>query len=320
MNATTGKFVASTQVGARAGVGNGAMAGACGGEKPGACAGLAGAAEPLSAALVLCPPRGWRLPDVRELWHYRDLAALLALRDIRVRYKQTVLGAAWAILQPLVSVLVLTLFFGRLMGVAKEVGGAPYSVFVLAGLLPWTLFAASVTASSGSVVNNATMVSKVYFPRLILPLAALGAPLVDYLLGLGVLAGLMTWAGVGLSAKVLLLPVLLGLTLLTVLAVSVALASLTVSYRDFRHLLPFILQIWFFLTPVIYPVAIIPQRWRWVLALNPIAGPVSGFRCVLLDQPLDFGGLAISLGVSAAALTVGLLYFKHAEARFADVV
>jgi len=272
------------------------------------------------APLILTARTGWRFPALRELWRYRDLAALLALRDIRVRYKQTALGAAGAILQPLVSVFVLTIFFGRLMGVAGQVDDVPYSVFVLAGLLPWTLFAASVTASSNSLVNNAAMVSKVYFPRLILPIAAVGAPLVDYALGLCVLAGLMMWAGVGLAAKAALLPILVACTLLAVLAVSIALASVTVSYRDFRHLLPFLLQTWFFLTPVIYPVTIIPERWRWMLALNPMVGPVTGFRSVLLDQPLDVVGLTVSLLVSVTALAAGLLYFQHAEARFADVV
>lgn len=275
---------------------------------------------PSPATVILADRSGWRLPDLAELWRYRDLAALLALRDIRVRYKQTALGAAWAILQPLVSVLVLTLFFGRLMGVADQVGDVPYCVFVLAGLLPWTLFAASVTASSSSLVNNAAMVSKVYFPRLILPLAALGAPLVDYALGLGVLAGVMMWFGLALPSKAVLLPLLLADTLLAVLAVSVALASLTVSYRDFRHLLPFLLQTWFFLTPVIYPVTIIPERFRWLLALNPMAGPMSAFRAVLLNQPLDVAGLALSLTVSLVALTAGLLFFQRAESRFADVV
>jgi len=281
--------------------------------------------SPTSAA-SLCEPivlqarRGWCRVDLAELWRYRDLLGLLALRDIQIRYKQTALGAAWAVIQPLVTMVVLNVFFGRLMGVADRVEGAGYPIFLFAGLLPWTLFASSTSACANSLVANGHIMTKVYFPRLVVPLSAVGAPLLDYVIGLVVLYGLMIWYGTAITAKLVLIPLLVGSTLIAVLGVGVLLASLTVSYRDFRHVVPFLIQTLFFLTPVIYPITIVPQAWRWVLSLNPMGGTIQAFRAAILNTPIDYGAWGLSTAIGAAALVAGLAYFQRAERQFADVV
>jgi lipopolysaccharide transport system permease protein len=279
------------------------------------------AIAPPPPVLVIRARRPLGLPDLRELWRYRDLLWLFTLRDIKVRYKQAALGAAWAIIQPLVAMVVLNAFFGKLLGVADRMdAGVPYPVFLFAGLLPWTFFAASVTASTNSLVANAGILRKVYFPRLLVPVAAVGAPLVDYAIGFVVLLGMMLYFGVPLGAALLLLPLLVLSTILAVLGVGLALASLTVSYRDFRHVVPFLVQVWFFVTPVIYPPTIVPAGYRPLLLLNPMGGVIEGFRSAVLGQPLDVPAWAVSVVISAALVLAGLIYFQHVEKRFADVV
>ncbi len=287
---------------------------------------LAGTASATPAAastqpvLVLESKRGWSRLSPRELWHYRDLLRLLARRDIQVRYKQTMLGAAWAVLQPLVSMLVLSLVFGRLLGVADRVGGVPYAVFLYAGLLPWTFFTSSVTAQSGSLVGSANLLGKVYFPRLIVPLASMGAPLVDYAIASIVLAGLMAWYGLGVGVSLLLMPLLVLSTILAGTGVGLGLAAMTVAYRDIRYVVPFVLQVGFFLTPIIAPVNLLPPAYRWVLVLNPMAGTITGFRSVILQQPVDYALWAGSVGMSLVLLLLSLTYFARSEHRFADIV
>jgi lipopolysaccharide transport system permease protein len=263
---------------------------------------------------------GGRVLPVGELWRYRDLLWLLAMRDVRVRYKQTVLGVLWAVIQPVVTMVVLHVFFGRLMGVAERVGESAYPVFLFAGLVPWTLFASAVAGTSASLVNEAALLRKVYFPRLVTPVAALGAPLVDYAIACGVLLVMAAGFGVGATWRVVLLPALVLSTVAAVLGVGVTLAGLTVSYRDFRHVVPFLVQTWFFLTPVIYPVSIVPERWRWVVSLNPMAGTIEAFRAAVLGTAIDYGAWGVSAGVSVAMLGVGLWWFARVERRFADVV
>ena len=276
----------------------------------------------VKSSLVLRPRSGFSVIQVGRLWHYRDLLRFLAMRDVKVRYKQTVLGALWAILQPFVMMVVLSLFLGHVIDVemSDKTRGIPYPIFLYAGLLPWTFFAAAVNASTNSLVANAGMLRKVYFPRLILPLSAIGAPLVDYVLAFGILFGLMVWYGVPPTAGLLLLPAFALLTILAALGVGIGLSGLTVSYRDFRHVVPFMLQVWFYITPVIWPVTIVDERYHWLLRLNPMGGTIEAFRAAVLGTPIDTTALIISSSVTALCLLGGLIYFSRAERRFADVI
>jgi lipopolysaccharide transport system permease protein len=269
---------------------------------------------------VIEPTRGWVAVNWPELWRFRELVFILALRDIQVRYKQTALGAAWAVLQPLMTTMVFALFFGRLAGLDQRTGGTSYFLYVFAGLLPWLFFANSVTSGGKSMVANSHLVSKVYFPRLVIPLGTMGAGLVDFAVSLVVLAVMMAANGVHPSWQLALAPVIfIGLLLLTA-GVGSLLAALTVSYRDFQHLVPFAVQIWMFITPVIYPSTIIPARWRWLYMLNPMAGLVDGFRSAFLAVPADWFALGQALALSAAVFLAGVTYFRSVERRFADVV
>ena len=253
-----------------------------------------------------------------ELWGYRDLFLLLALRDIRVRYKQAALGIGWAVIQPIAMSAILFVFFGLLMGMNEKVAPTPYLVFVLAGILPWTLFEAAVGASS--VVANGNIVRKVYFPRLIVPLAATGAPLIDYAIGFVVLMITMALLGVPLSGSLLLVPLMIGSLLISVFGIGVLMSAITVAYRDFRHLLPFMLKLLFFLTPVIYPITIIPEAYRWLLSLNPVGGTIAALRSAILGTPILYTDWLISTSIGLAALIAGLVYFQRVEKRFADIV
>jgi lipopolysaccharide transport system permease protein len=257
--------------------------------------------------------------NLRELWIYRELLVFLVWRDIKVRYKQTLLGAAWAILQPLLTTLVFTLFFGVLAGVSSD--NVPYPVFAYAGLLPWTFFANSVTQSSNSLVGNANLITKVYFPRIIIPSAAVGAGLVDFAIAFVVLVGLMIYYRVEPTWGILMLPVLaLHITFFSI-AVGMWLSALNVKYRDIRFILPFLIQLWMFVSPVIYPASMIPERWRWLLMLNPLTGIIENFRAALFVQK-QFEW--VSLGISMASTLLMLLYsiysFRRMEKHFADVI
>lgn len=267
---------------------------------------------------VIRPPRGWELLDLRELWAYRELLWVLVSRDVRVRYKETALGVGWAILRPLLAMAVFTVVFGRLARLPSE--GAPYPLFVLAGLLPWTFFSTAVTSASESLVGTQGMISKVYFPRLVVPLSTLGVAAVDTAVGLAVLGALALWYGVVPGPELLVLPVVLVLMLLATLAVGTLLSALTVTYRDVRHLVPFLLQVWLYATPVVYSAALVPPGWRWLLYLNPMAAPVDGFRAAFLGRPLDLVGAATSLGISTAVLTAAVVYFSRVERRLADIL
>ncbi len=278
------------------------------------------AADHATRVTLIKPQHGLGSLDLVELWRRRELAWVLAVRDLRVRYKQTFLGVAWAVIQPLATMLVLHIFFGKVMGMADRVGGVPYPVFLYAGLLPWTLCSNAVTASSNSLVGNAHILSKVYFPRLLLPLSATLVPAIDYCIAFVVLAGLMLWFHVPVTLGVVLIPLLVLSTVLAVLGVGILLASLTVCYRDFRYVVPFMLQLWLFMTPVIYDLSFVPERYRWLMSLNPMAGTIDAFRAVILDQPVDYGAWGISTAVAGAMLVVALISFAKLERRFADVV
>lgn len=262
---------------------------------------------------------GLNLP-LRELWRYRELLYFLTWRDVKIRYKQTALGAAWAILQPVMTMIVFSLLFGRLAGMESRTGGVPYPIYVFAGLLPWTFFAATLANSGNSVVGSANLITKVYFPRLIIPLASAGAGLVDLAISFSVLLGMMVYYHIGLTTQLFLVPLFLFGTILAATGVGTLLSALTVAYRDFRYVVPFLVQIWMFITPVIYPSSIIPQEWRWLQSLNPMAGLIDGFRASFLGRPLDWPNILISMGVSIVLFFIGVIYFRSVERRFADII
>ena len=267
---------------------------------------------------IIEPSRGWRTLDLKELWAYRELLWVLTARDIKVRYKQTVLGFAWAIIQPVMMMVVFSIFFGRLAGMPSD--GFPYPIFVYAGLLPWTFFANAVSTSGNSLIGSTQLVSKVYFPRLIIPLASVGGGLVDFALSAAVLLLLMLWYGVGWSVNLLLAPLLIVGVIFIALGVGTFLSALTVAYRDFRYVVPFMIQFWMFATPVVYPASLVPEGWRWLLFLNPMAGIIEGFRSAFLGQALEVTTFLISLGVAFALFLVGVTYFEKVERRFADII
>jgi lipopolysaccharide transport system permease protein len=267
---------------------------------------------------VIEPQKGWRTLDIKELWAYRELLWVLTARDVKVRYKQTVLGFAWAIIQPVMMMVVFSIFFGRLAGMPSD--GYPYPIFVYAALLPWTFFANAISTSGNSLVGSAHLVSKVYFPRLIIPLSSVGAGLVDFTISAGVLLILMAWYGVGWSLNLLVAPLLVAGVVFIALGVGTFLSALTIAYRDFRYVIPFMIQFWMFATPVIYPASLVPEGWRWLLYLNPMAGLIEAFRSAFLNRPFDVPALAVSLGIAIVLFLVGIAYFEKAERRFADII
>ena len=253
--------------------------------------------------------------NLQELWSHRELLYFLTWRDVKVRYKQTVLGAFWAILQPLVLMLIFNFVFGKLAGIKSE--GVPYALFAYAGLLPWTFFANAVTNSGNSLVNSTNLITKVYFPRMLIPLASVSAGLVDLAVAFTLLAFLMFYYRVGLHFQIIMLPVLVCLTTLLAIGVGMWMSALNVRYRDVRHALPFLVQIWMFSSPVIYPV---PDRWRWLLALNPMTGIIQGFRAALFGMPFDFPVLGLSATITLLVLLAATVSFRRMEKGFADVI
>lgn len=278
--------------------------------------------EPLSQQplQVIEPSKSWAALDLPSIWQYRELLYFLTWRDIKIRYQQTVLGAAWAILQPVLTMVVFSLLFGRLAGLNKSTGDVPYPLFVYAGLLPWTFFANAVTASGNSLVGNSNLITKVYFPRLIIPLAAVGAGLADFLVASTVLIGMLLYYGLHLSWQLALAPLFLVGILLTATGIGSLLSALTVAYRDFQYVIPFTIQIWFFLTPVVYASSLVPEKYRWLLFLNPMAGLIDGLRSSFFGTPFHWANLGISLGIALFAFIFGASYFRKVERRFADII
>lgn len=275
---------------------------------------------PSEQVRIIAPGARRGVIDWRELWSYRELLAFVAWRDVKLRYRQTTLGVAWALLQPLALMAVFAMFFGRLAGLAAKTGGAPYPLFVFAGLLPWSFFATAVAACGNSLVGNAQIVTKVYFPRLIIPLATVLVGLLDLAVSLLLLVGLMIYYGTRPGWALLLSPFpLLGVVVVTV-GVGAFLAALTVAYRDFRFVVPFLVQLWLFVTPVIYPSALVPERWRLVQALNPLAGLLDAFRACVLGLPLEWPSVIVSGTVGVLAFFAGAAYFRSIERRLADVI
>ena len=294
------------------------------------------------------PPRGWQWINVAELWQHRELIYFLAWRDVKVRYKQTALGAAWAILQPLLMMTVFTIFFGRMAGVPS--GDLPYPLFAFAGLLPWTFFATAIAAAGNSVVGSERMITKIYFPRLAVPLAAVGAAVVDFAVALVMLLGMMAYYRAAPGPWLLLAPAIFGLILAAALGIGILLAALNVAYRDFRYVIPFLVQVWMFATPSVYmqvadeptTAASVPASStapppspsgspspeqgsrsglvRAALALNPLTGLVSAFRASVLGGTIPWGKLAASSGCAVLVLAVGCFYFRRVEDSFADII
>jgi lipopolysaccharide transport system permease protein len=256
--------------------------------------------------------------NLKDLWIYRELLYFLVWRDVKIRYKQTVLGAAWAILQPLFMMIIFSLFFGRLAGVDSK--GIPYPLFALAGLVPWTFFANAVTNSGNSLVGNANLITKVYFPRVLVPAAAVVAGLVDFIVAFLALVGAMLYYKVGLTLNIFMLPVLIMLTTLFALGVGMWMSALNVKYRDVRFALPFVIQIWLFVSSVIVPSTALPQKWRWLLSLNPMSAIVESYRAALFGLPFDWQAIGISTVITLAVLTYSAYSFHRVEKTFADIV
>jgi len=272
---------------------------------------------------VIEPSRGLAFVDWKALWQYRELLYFLVWRDVKVRYKQTVLGVAWVILQPLASMALFTVLFGVLLKAPS--GDVPYPIFAYAGLLPWNYFSAALTRSSGSVVNSANLVTKVYFPRLVIPLSSVLSSLVDFAVSAAVFGVLMAIYGVPLTSRVLVLPVLVLLAMITALGFGLWLSALNVRYRDINYLVPFVVQIWMYVTPVVYASTLIPEAYRFLLSLNPMTGVVEGFRWALLGSSATGTTLSgplvgISVAIALAVFLSGLVFFRTTERTFADIV
>jgi lipopolysaccharide transport system permease protein len=256
--------------------------------------------------------------NLRDWWLYRELLYFLIWRDVKIRYKQTLLGATWAIIQPLLTMLIFTLIFAR---VAKiDSNGIPYPVFAYSALLPWTFFANAITTSSNSIVGNAHLITKVYFPRRIIPVAAVCAGLVDLAVAFPVLGVLMFYYHTQLTANILILPLLILLTTLLAIAVGTWLSAINVKYRDVKFTIPFLVQIWMYLSPVAYPSSVIPPKWRLLYSLNPFVGLLDAYRAALFGRAFDWPGIALSSGLTLLCLTFALNQFRKMEKRFADIV
>jgi lipopolysaccharide transport system permease protein len=266
----------------------------------------------------LQPSQGWSSRTLSDLWAYRELLYFFIWRDDKVRYKQTLLGAGWAIIQPLMTMVVFTIFFGHLAKVPSD--GLPYPVFSLMALVPWTYFASALAGCSTSLSGYQHIISKVYFPRLIIPIAAVVAPLVDFAIGFVILVGFMAWYRIVPGPSIVWLPALMLLALATAAGVGVWLAALNVRYRDVRYVVPFVVQLWMFATPVAYPASLVPARWRAVYGLNPMAGVIEGFRWALAGGPPPGVITLVSAAVVIVLIAGGAVYFRKLEGTFADVI
>ncbi len=272
--------------------------------------------------LVIEPTRSWVALNLRDLWSYRELLYFLTWRDVRVRYKQTLLGAGWAVMQPLLTMVIFTIIFGRLAKMPSD--GIPYPLFAYSVLMPWTFFANALTTSSNSLVVSSGLITKVYFPRLIMPAAAMLAGLVDFAFSFVLLIVLMLWYQVPVTMKVLLLPLLLLMIIALALGVGTWLSALHVRFRDVRYIVPFLIQFWMYATPIIYPASIVPERFRVIYELNPLVGIIEGFRVALLSglngATYPWRALAISGLVTLGALIYAMYDFRRMERGFADVI
>lgn len=264
------------------------------------------------------PPAAWELIDLRELWRNRELLYLLTWRDIKVRYKQTVLGVAWVLLQPLMMTLVFSVILGVLARVPS--GGVPYPLLVYVGLLPWTFFSAALSASGLSIVGNSHLITKVYFPRLLVPISAVTARLLDFAIGFAILAGMMVYYRVALTVNVLILPIPILLVVVLATGLGIFVSAINVKYRDVGFILPVLIQIWMYVSPVLYSSELIPYKWRRIYALNPLVGIVEGFRSAVLGSTINWFAIGVSTVTSVFFLVTALLIFRRIEKSFADII
>lgn len=272
-----------------------------------------------SSSMTIQPSSGWRALDVSEVWRFRELLLFLVWRDVKVRYKQAALGVLWVVLRPLMTVLVFSVVFGRLARIPSD--GLPYPVFVLAAMVPWNLFSGALTAGTTSLVGSAHLITKVYFPRVVIPLAAVAATLVDIVINFLLVLALMAWYGKTPPASAAAtIPALFVLALVISVGVGLWLGALNVTYRDVGNAVPFLVQVWMYATPIVYPLSLVPERWRWVASLNPMAGVTEGFRSGLFGLRWDLGSLGFSALFGILVLVSGLFYFRRAERTFADTV
>ncbi|MEP6569283.1 MAG: ABC transporter permease [Acidobacteriota bacterium] len=272
---------------------------------------------PDTPLVVIEPPRVWQSLNLGELWAHRELLYFMIWRDVKVRYKQTALGVAWAVIQPFFTMLIFTIFFGRLAALPSD--NIPYPVFAYAALLPWTFFSNAVINSSNSLVGSSNLITKVYFPRLIIPAASVGAGLVDFGIAFVVFIALMAYYGIGPSWQIVMLLPLLLLTTLLALGVGMWMSALNVKYRDVRYALPFMMQLWMFVSPIIYPASILKHR-QWLLWFNPLTGIIEGFRSALLGRPFGWSAIALSTLMTLGMLVFAAFSFRRMEKRFADIV
>ncbi len=269
--------------------------------------------------VVIRPTRGWRHIDLFEIWQYRELLYFLSWRDIKVRYKQTIFGAGWAIMQPFLTMVVFSLFFGRLARIPSD--GVPYPIFSYAALIPWTFFANGLVQSTNSLVSNANLIRKVYFPRILLPVSVVISGIVDFILAFIVLLGMMLFYGIAPTANVIWLPFFLFLALITSLGVGIWFTAMNTQFRDVSYAVPFLAQAWLFITPIAYPSSLLPEPWRTLYGINPMAGVVEGFRWALLGINTAPGFIIfVSALVSVVILITGIFYFRRMEKTFADVI
>ena len=268
--------------------------------------------------IVIKPPHGWTALNLRDLWNYRELIGFMTWRDIIVRYKQTLLGVLWAILRPVLTMVVFSLIFGGLAKLPSD--NIPYPIFSFAAILPWELFSKALSDASRSLVQNSSMITKIYFPRMILPLASVISGLVDFMIALIILIVMMLFYRITPTSNIWMLPLFLILALATSLGVGLWLSAANVIYRDINYILPFITQLWLYITPVAYSNTLIPEQWQFVYAMNPMAGVVQGFRWVLLGTDAPGNLIWVSVGVAVIVLVTGLFYFKRMERQFADLV
>ncbi|HEX7102460.1 MAG TPA: ABC transporter permease [Nitrolancea sp.] len=272
-----------------------------------------------SEITIIEPSSGWRAINLRELWRFRELLYFLTWRDVKVRYKQTAIGVVWAVLQPFLTMVIFSVLFGRLAKIGSD--NIPYPVFSYSGLLPWTFFASAINLAGLSLVANANMIAKIYFPRLLMPAAAVLAATLDFCIAFIVLLVMMLYYGITPGLATFTLPLFLALAVITALGISLWLAALNVKYRDIRYVIPFLTQVWLFLTPVLYPSSMIPDKWRLVYGINPMSGVVEGFRWSLLGTEKAPGAMIlVSVGVVIVLFVGGLFYFRRMEREFADVI
>lgn len=256
--------------------------------------------------------------NLGDIWDYRELLYFLTWRDIKVRYKQTAIGAAWAIIQPLLIVLVFAVFFGLFMGVPTE--DMPFIVFFYCAMLPYMFFSNALSLSSGSLINSSNLITKIYFPRAIVPIASVAAGLVDLLITTAILVAMLPLYGARPTVGFLMLPVMLLVTLCLSMAFGILLSALTVKYRDIRHALPFVLQLWMYVTPIVYPLTVVPEKWRWLMYINPLTGVVEGIRSAVWGRPFNWAAIALSIAITALMLFVSALAFRRIENSFADLI